>query len=126
VLTELTSENAKILCTFGLERGAQTRQASFPAGSEVFVESGVLYVGTFESAGAERVRRVGDDLRAVAPVLTDPRPRAPRAAPRCTGITGTAVWQQSLVEGLQVSRTISCCGDSAPAGIFVCDPNGAP
>ena len=124
VLTDLTAEREKPICAFGLDRGARTQTATFPVGSGLSVEGGRLYVSQLGPRDWE-FRRVGDDLHTTAPVVPDPRPTG-SPVDRCRGITGTATWQSDVIEGLVVARTISCCGDRAPAGIFVCDPNAPP
>jgi hypothetical protein len=123
VLTELVDEETKPICAFRLDAGARTEQAGFPLGTDVFVTRGHLFASRAGGGGAGKreVRRVDHNLR-LASAVTDPRTPRSNAFSRCTGITGDATWQSELVDGLVVTRTGSCCGGTAPAGIFVCDP----
>ena len=79
------------------------------------------YFQTDTPAGSREAHRLDDDLRPTGPAL-DPKFLEPPGQPTCTAITGTATWQKAMVDGLLVTRTVSCCGDTDPAGVWVCDP----
>jgi hypothetical protein len=112
VLTELNDESGVVACAFGLDAHAGTLIAHFPAGTSLFVRDGTLDMQTF----AGEARRVGGDLRPTGPALA-----VPPALPTCTGTTGIT-WQEAMVYGLLIKQTVSCCGDTAPSGLWVCDP----
>jgi|HubBroStandDraft_4_1064222.scaffolds.fasta_scaffold02455_7 hypothetical protein len=123
VLTGLRGEDQSqaFACAFGLDAGAGTNSAQFPGASTLLFRDGNLFLETDTSGGAREAHRLGDDLRPTGPAL-DPKLVEPPQLPTCTAITGTATWQKAMVGGLLVTRTVSCCGDPEPAGVWVCDP----
>lgn len=122
LLTELRDDQQRVVaCAFGLDAKAATQSARFSVDSSLIVRDGTLLLETrAEGDGSNTVRRLGDDLRPAGPAL-DPK-LADVFLPQCTGITGTAMWQSEMLGGLLVTRTVSCCGDPEPAGLWVCDP----
>jgi hypothetical protein len=119
VLTELKGRSGTVACAFGLDARAGTLTAEFPGLSSLFLRDGTLYAETF-GGDSMVAHRLGDDLRPTGPALS-PELAKPPALPKCTAITGTT-WQEAMIEGLLVTQTVSCCGDSAPSGLWVCDP----
>lgn len=49
----------------------------------------------------------------------EPESRAEKP-PTCDGVTGTAIKKNSLIHGVRVVHSFNCCGDTGPAGIWVC------
>jgi hypothetical protein len=121
VLTDDSDISKPVACAFGLDARAATQTASFPSGSFLVVKDGTLLLDTEAREGRREAHRIGDDLHPTGPAL-DPSLAEPPDPPKCTGITGTVTWQREMVAGLLVTRTVSCCGDLAPAGLWVCDP----
>jgi hypothetical protein len=121
------------VCAFRLDRNARTIQATFPQPIWVETRGSELLLHFTSTGGLDLVQPLGDDLKPRGrakpdtredfdPLIVVEQARARGKPSRCSGITGTAIWQKQLVEGLLVVRTISCCGDTSPAGLFVCDP----
>ena len=117
VLTDLQLAGKSVACAFGLDACAGTLTAEFPL-SSLLVRDGTLFLETDAPGGRLESHRLGDDLRPVGPALDPKRPDRLE----CTAITGTATWQEAVIGGLLVTRTVSCCGDPAPSGLWVCDP----
>ncbi len=117
----------KPVCAFGVDEAAATRKARLPDPNlAVFVDDGALYYG--EPSGS--ARRLSADLRPSGPAGPLPARDAAGADATgsqswrggCPGVTGTAVKKARRVGGLWVVQTVSCCGDEAPSGLFVCEP----
>jgi hypothetical protein len=113
------------LCAFRVDRSAPTLNVSLPLPvSSVFADQGVLYAAD----GTGKARKLGDDLRPTGSPIDVPTDKSgPSRAwqAECHGITGDVVAQEQRVEGLWLVHTKDCCGDDAPAGLFVCDPGVA-
>jgi hypothetical protein len=80
----------------------------------IVVRAGVVY---FDGGSEAKPRALDESLHPTGP---EAPPDDTDSSP-CTGLTGTARWQEDVIGGARVVHMISCCGDRSPDGLFVCE-----
>ncbi len=117
VLTNLLIESIdQPVCAFHLHdaprwRGTVLRDA------RLVRHAGDLYSGGYDRRGDPVTRVLTEDLR-LGPIAAAEEDEPPP----CWGLTGTTSWESASSGEARIVRTVSCCGDGSPDGLFICRP----
>lgn len=136
---ELVRIGARVLVNGLIDPGGDSMRlvaCAFDADGKGAVDRLVVEAGSFLDVAPDGTLTLsGHDGEAsfVAPVdahlHVGPRTEPPAAEPggpppvdTCPGVEGDARWQDEIVHGRRVIRTVRCCGGTSDAGIWVCPP----
>lgn len=120
LLSDLYHEDGSTgACAFDADGKGSVDTLKIPAGQFFHLGESALAI-TGMDAEDEWSAPVDLHLKVGKKVKPPEVPDVADTASRCAGAKGSAVRRSAFVHGTKIVHTFNCCGDSGPAGIWVC------